>query len=224
MFFSLGIKPASGIATRNQQELKNRLNKNMNPIMKIGAVVMGGMLLGLAPQAKATVTALGVGDSHAVGYVNPGVDFGDSVIPGYVDPFVTMALGDSQTGNYANHDQTWVRSLTAFPLTTVASGGYPSQGTITSFNIVSGNEYLVAKYDGPNGGLEVWYVGNLSGTITIPQGAPGTDFGQTSDNLLGLSGTWVLNGTPGSVPDGGATVLLLGAALSGLGLIRRKLK
>jgi len=197
--------------------------------MKVAAVVLGGILLGLAPQSKATVTTLAVGDSHAVGYVNPGVDFGDDVIPGYVNPFVTMGLGDSQTANYANHDNTWVRSLNSFPLTLVADGGYPSRGNITSFNLTSGNEYLVAKYDGPNGGLEVWYIGNLSGRIYIPATAAGTLFGQPSDTQYGLSGTWVLNGTPPGlpptgVPDGGATVLLLGAALSGLGLIRRKLK
>jgi hypothetical protein len=201
----------------------------MHSTMKVAAVLLGGIFLSLAPQAQATSTTLAVGDSHTVGYVNPGVDFGDSEIPGYVNPFVTMALGDSQNANYANHDNTWVRSLNSFPLTLVADGGYPSHGNVTAFNIVSGNEYLVAKYDGPNGGLEVWYIGNLSGHINIPATAAGTLFGQPSDNQFGLSGTWVLNGappgvpTPPGVPDGGATVLLLGAALTGLGMLRRKL-
>jgi hypothetical protein len=51
---------------------------------------------------------------------------------------------------------------------------------------------------------EVWYVGNLSGVITIPG--------------IGLSG-WTLfgPGIAGAVP----TVMLLGAALGVLGVVRR---
>jgi hypothetical protein len=71
--------------------------------------------------------------------------------------------------------------------------------------------YLFAKYDGPKYGAEVWYVGNLSGIITIPATAGG----------YGLSG-WTLFGPGGvNVPDGGATVMLLGAGLGAIGLARR---
>ena len=64
---------------------------------------------------------------------------------------------------------------------------------------------------GPGGTGEVWYVGDLSGVINIPSVA----FGH------GLSG-WALFTAPGgAVPDGGATVMLLGAALGMLGLVRR---
>jgi hypothetical protein len=71
-------------------------------------------------------------------------------------------------------------------------------------------DYLFAHYGGPGGGT-VWFIGNLSGLISIPQ----IGFGH------GLSG-WALFG-PGvvGVPDGGATVMLLGAALGMLGVARR---
>lgn len=59
---------------------------------------------------------------------------------------------------------------------------------------------------------QVWYIGRLTGVITIPALRP---------NGKGLSG-WTLFG-PTSVPDGGATVMLLAAALGGLGLARRYL-
>jgi hypothetical protein len=74
--------------------------------------------------------------------------------------------------------------------------------------------YLFAKYDGPNYGSEVWYVGDLSGIISIPATA----------GRYGLSG-WTLfgPGVPG-VPDGGTTAMLLGAALGVLGMARRVLK
>jgi hypothetical protein len=56
----------------------------------------------------------------------------------------------------------------------------------------------------------VWDVGNLSGSISIPS----TGLGH------GLSG-WALFTAPGgAVPDGGTTVMLLGAALGALGVVR----
>src|SRR5262249_11742812 len=88
-------------------------------------------------------------------------------------------------------------------------------GTGTSVDLGSGlYTYLFAKYDGPNQGSIVWYVGNLSGTITIPG-----FWGQYQ-----LSG-WTLfgPGVPG-VPDAGTTAMLLGAALGALGMARRFLK
>ena len=84
--------------------------------------------------------------------------------------------------------------------------------TDTTIDIGTGlYSYLWAKYDGPNDKAEVWYVGDLSGIITIP----------ASDNGYGLSG-WTLfgPGVPG-VPDGGTTAMLLGAALGALGMARR---
>jgi hypothetical protein len=86
----------------------------------------------------------------------------------------------------------------------------------TSVDLRNGTvySYLFAKYDGKNAGAEVWYVGGIIGILTIPAfGLPGQHYG--------LSG-WTLFG-PGvpSVPDGGATIMLLGAALGALGIARR---
>ena len=95
-----------------------------------------------------------------------------------------------------------------------------SPGPSTSVNLGDGALYtsLFAKYDGRNGASEVWFVGGLSGTIQIPAfgfGPPGTE-------KYALSG-WILFG-PGTgvpTPDGGATVMLFGAALGSLGMVRR---
>src|SRR5437762_12031272 len=110
-----------------------------------------------------------------------------------------MALNSTDTFN----GQTFNRSG-ADP----AGGNYPPavlaghvNGTSTSIDLGAGGTYLYlfAKYDGPNYGSEVWYVGDLSGIITIPATAGG----------YGLSG-WTLFGSAGSVPDGGTTAMLLG--------------
>ena len=86
------------------------------------------------------------------------------------------------------------------------------RGTGTTIDLGTQGTYLFAHYGGPKGGFaEVWYVADLTGMITIPAIGLGH----------GLSGWALFTGPNGAVPDGGATVMLLGAALSALGLARR---
>jgi len=155
-------------------------------------------------------SALTIGDGHELGFVDFGIPSGDQDRTDYVNHLVGMALGttDQALG------QTFTRSNNDFgPLPTAV---FALNGTSTSINLGAGGtySYLFAKYDGPNYGSEVWYVGNLSGIITIPATAGG----------YGLSG-WTLFGPGGQgVPDGGTTAMLLGTALGALGMARRFLK
>jgi len=95
-------------------------------------------------------------------------------------------------------------------------------------NVGSGFKYLIAAYDGQNAGAVLWDISGLpAGTIIdIPRYAQPTAGGT---DLVADAGqfqvtTWsMFNPGTTSVPDGGTTVVLLGAALSGLGLVRRKL-
>ena len=100
------------------------------------------------------------------------------------------------------------------PARPITNANIVAQGTSTTIDLGAGGvyTYLFAKYDGKNDNSQVWYVGDLSGIITIPENGPRNH---------GLSG-WILFGpsTPG-VPDGGTTVMLLGAALGALGIARR---
>lgn len=95
-------------------------------------------------------------------------------------------------------------------------------GSPTSWNIDLGaggaGDYLVAQWDGPNGADAVYYIHGLTGTITLENTV---DFVNANGGAYGLSDWWTANSV--GVPDGGTTVLLLGTALSGLALIRRKL-
>jgi len=92
--------------------------------------------------------------------------------------------------------------------------------------------YLVVAYDGPTSGVAVWDIAGLTGTITF-DAYGGVEFQSggvlETGNLLGantatqgdrLITSWTLL-NPTSVPDGGATVMLLGMALSALGMARR---
>ena len=94
-------------------------------------------------------------------------------------------------------------------------------------------QYLVATYgdsDDPNGGVAVWNISGLTGTIQIYRYAkPEMANGHPTGNLLGsntmqqgyfLITSWTLL-NPTGVPDGGTTMMLLGTALGVLAVVRR---
>jgi hypothetical protein len=191
-----------------------KLNKiQINKFALLPAVVCAVMLAFSQNASALTIpmpatTNLTIGDGHELGFVEFGIPSGDQDRLNYVNHLIGMALGttDQALG------QTFTRSNNDFgPLAPAVLTGLVN-GTSTSINLGAGGTYLYlfAKYDGPNYGSEVWYVGDLSGIITIPATAGG----------YGLSG-WTLFGSTGSVPDGGTTAMLLGAALGVLGMARR---
>ena len=154
-------------------------------------------------------SALAIGDAHELGFVNFGIPSGDDARTAYVNHLIGMALGSTDVAL----GQTFTRSNNDFG--TLPTAVFALNGTGTTIDLGSGlYSYLFAKYDGPNYGSEVWYVGNLSGIITIPAvGLAGQNYGLSGWTLFGP-------GVPG-VPDGGTTVMLLGAALGALGIARR---
>jgi hypothetical protein len=176
-----------------------------NKIALLSAVFCAAMLA-FNPNAR----ALTIGDDHELGFVEFGIPSGDADRTAYVNHLIGMALG-SQDDALGQH---FTRSNNDFgPLPTAV---FALNGTGTSIDLGAGGlyTYLFAKYDGPNFGAEVWYVGDLSGIITIPATAGG----------YGLSGWTLFTGGGNGVPDGGTTVMLLGAALGSLGMARRFLK
>jgi hypothetical protein len=186
---------------------------NMIPTNKLAlltAAFCAALILAFSHNASAMIYAsnLTIGDEHELGFVEFGIPSGDSDRLTYVNHLIGMALG---TDDFAD-GQHYFRSNNAFsPLPTAVLAGHVN-GTSTTINLGSGlYSYLFAKYDGPNYGSEVWYVGDLSGIIHIPG-----NFGQ-----YGLSG-WTLFGPGGQgVPDGGTTLMLLGAAVGALDMARR---
>jgi VPDSG-CTERM motif len=89
-------------------------------------------------------------------------------------------------------------------------------------------EFLVAHYGvgkggtGSGGSLEFFQVINGETTVTVP----GEGNGPTNPDPYGHGGISSIRGFGGTTvtPDSGATVMLLGGALAGLGLVRRYLK
>jgi hypothetical protein len=182
-----------------------------NKLALLSAAVCAAMLA-----FSHNASAVQFGEPRDLGQVLFGIPSGDADRLSYVNHLIDMAPGTSDFFN----GQTFNRSL-ANP-----GPGFPNYPNAVLAGHVSGTSnsidlgptagvylYLFAKYDGPNAGSEVWYVGNLSGVIKIPR------FGLAGQHY-GLSG-WTLFRGGGQVPDGGTTVMLLGAAIGALGMARR---
>jgi hypothetical protein len=89
-------------------------------------------------------------------------------------------------------------------------------GGDTLINVTPGS-FLVAHYGGPGGGsYEFFQVINGETEVTVP-GNPNPADDLASPNSLSSAREFI----PPGVPDGGITVMLLGAALGALGIARR---
>ena len=156
--------------------------------------------------------ALTFGDGNDLGQVLFGIPSGDQDRTDYVNHLIGMTLGSSDS--FAGQD--FNRTFNSCGACTPVTVSDIQNGTGTTINLGSGGAlYLFAKYDGPNAGAEVWYIGGLTGTITIPaQGLEGQKYG--------LSGWSIWGGGPVTTPDGGVTAALLGLGLAGLGGLRAR--
>jgi hypothetical protein len=184
---------------------------------------------------------------HLLGTVIPGL-LGQSGGQAVRDALMTnnlipMALGAHMGPNPGTQQNPFYsRSFNAFsPLPTatttgskIASGLGSGTGTTVSINLnLTGTfTYLVVAYDGTQSGVAVWDIAGLTGTITFAAYAHPEFAGalETGNLLNGATSgqfritSWTLlnpTGPPTAVPDGGATVMLLGAALGALGMARR---
>jgi VPDSG-CTERM exosortase interaction domain len=197
---------------------------NVIPTKKLAIISTALCALMLAFSNNATaVTNLVLFDSHELGSINPGVPPDAAEVQGWINELRVMSLNSTESFTFNGHTNTLNRSgnftspFAPTPTNVLASATVQNPPATVSIDLsqYTGYTYLFAKYDAGNAGSEVWYVGDLAGVITFPG-----FWGQ-----YGLSG-WILFGGPGSgsVPDGGTTVMLLGAALGALGTARRFLK
>ena len=199
-----------------------KMNKVVPRKIALLAAVACALVLASSHEAKASrlplppSVTLGIADQHALGTVVHGIPEGDQDITQYVNAMIGLLPGHSTHVVIGPHDNLVSRSMNNFgTLPSPATLALRGTGTAIPLGTQGTYDYLFAHYGGPGGGtVEVWFVGNLGGPLNIPQ----IGFGH------GLSG-WALFTAGGvGVPDGGATVMLLGTALGALGMARRYLK
>ncbi|MGB8169239.1 MAG: VPDSG-CTERM sorting domain-containing protein [Chthoniobacteraceae bacterium] len=181
--------------------------------------VIGAVIFLTAINRASAISILTIGDTHELGFVDPGIPAGDPYIAPYLNQLITMSLG--ATTNIDGN--TFTRSLNSFSSLDAAvfASRTTASDTVTIDLGTGGYEYLLAKYDGPNYGSEVWYIGGLTGSLSIP----------SRGGTYGISGTSLFTGTPGtpvgpgpaqSVPDSGSALGMFGSALAAMMVLRRK--
>ena len=197
--------------------------------MKIGAISRGkltqlltafcAVILASSDDAKAIgyrlpPIKLASGDQHELGQVLPGTLGGDADREQYVNFMIGLSLGGSDHVMINGQDSLVTRSNNDFgALLSPATLALTGERMTVNLGTQSMYDYLLVRYNGPNAVSEVWHVGDLTGRIIIPA-------------IRGEHGlpSWALfTSGPESVPDGGATVMMLGAALGTLGVMRRYL-
>jgi hypothetical protein len=200
-----------------------KINIPTNKLAMLSAAVCA-VMLAFTSSASADTT-LGffdpvtlTGDTHVVGTVSPAAPASPQAHADYINFLITMGTNTSVAHDFGGSEgiQNLYRTTNTFGSlpTASATGAVSGTGTTIDLNALGTFTYLFAKYDGQNDNSVVWNIAGLTGVITIPADGP---LG------YGLSG-WILFGPTGTVPDGGTTVMLLGAALGALGMARRYLK
>jgi len=149
-------------------------------------------------------------DTHVVGTISPAAPAGPADVASYINFMIALAPGGS--GTFSGQDITRSTNLFGSLPTASATGAVSGTGTTIDLNALGTFTYLFAKYDGQNDNSVVWNITGLTGVLTIPAFCP---------NGYGLSGWILFNQTGLPTPDGGTTVMLLGAALGALGMARR---
>jgi VPDSG-CTERM motif len=212
--FSFGTNSWHGLCSftiANQPNMKINIIP-ANKLAMLSAVVCA-VTLAFTNNASADADLGFFPDPHVVGTITPGAPADPADVATYINFMIGLTPGTS--GTFAG--QTIARSTNLFGSLPAASavGAVSGTGTTIDLNALGTFTYLFAKYDGQNDLSQVWNISGLTGIITIPADGP---LG------YGLSG-WILFGPTGPpVPDGGTTVMLLGAALGALGMVRRYLK
>jgi len=159
-----------------------------------------------------------VGGAYYLGYVNPATPSNPSAEVFYINYLRLLNAGEMETGvnpppNPPNTEYTFsrVESTLAGPFApAILAGASTGNSPMTPITSVAGFYYLIAKYGTT---AHVWVVSGLAGSIEIP-----LSLGQGG----GLS-HWSLYRVTNGVPDGGATLGLLGLAMLGLGFIRQRM-
>jgi hypothetical protein len=214
----------------------------MNKMKYLAAVLIAVAGLGFQ-QAQATTLDLqnsmhwSTNDDYLIGTVIPGLTGSGgqaardaamtNTLLGMATPSQTGVWGDADNPLYSR--TTW--DTTGYPAATAVgaqlSGDVLNGPATLTITLTQTFQYLVVSYDGPNGGTAVFDVSSLQvgDQIVLARYArpdAGTHGDLLQDTFYKMTHWTLLN--PGtSVPDGGATVMLLGAALGALGMVRRYL-
>ena len=186
----------------------------MTSRIKVGALLVAALLTSNS-QALTIVT---FGSSTTIGFITPGTATSTEDNAAYINSLVDRSNGGATSGfDFGGQVYTLLNAQGA-GLGYADAAGVIDQGAIGGDGVVdvTGYEFLIVKYDGAQGESYVFNVTGIVGDLEIPEeDAAGFRYNRY---VLFNSAT-----TPTGVPDGGATVAMIGVGLIGLGALRRKM-
>ena len=212
----------------------------MNKMKYLAAVLIGIAGLGFQQAQAATFDFQNsmhwsTNDQYLVGTVIPGLtgNGGQAARDAAMTNTLLGMAGGTQTGTWGDSNNplysatTWPDGPAATAVGAVQSGAIAEGGPTLTITLTQTFQYLVVSYDGPNGGTAVFDVSSLQvgDQIVLARYArPDANIhGDLLQDTFYKMTHWTLLNPGTSVPDGGATVMLLGAALGALGMARRYL-
>jgi hypothetical protein len=194
-------------------------NSKKDHIMKINKII-GGLMAAVAVLATQaahaaltfadpiTLNSPGVvGQATGITGGGPGTE---STMTTIAQTLLNMAAGSTQSLNIGSGSTLKTSSTEYAGTITSAFGG----GTV---NIPLGYQFVIGKYDGPQGGYILFYLGGQDATIP---NLPWSIFGNQNDQGFALSGWYAFNATdviapvpePATVVAGALLLLPLGAS------------
>ena len=186
---------------------------------------LAGLCLGGVLVSATGVYAIAITDPNVVGTVVSGEPASEGIETIKANYLLSLALGvvdishtvPGPPGPPAGTTDLYSTNPT-YDFSGTVSGALKNDTGDTA--VPAGWEYVWAKYDGPQGGAVLYYLGGAA--VSLPSTSAPL-WPNTAGQGVGLSHYTLFNPTT-SVPDGGATVALMGLALGGLSLGRRFLK
>src|SRR5262245_19800587 len=215
----------------NRTSNPTKIYTNMNKLKYLAAILVGIAGLGLQ-QANAATLDLSdsmhwsTNDANLIGTVIPGLQGqggGQAVRDAAMTDTLLGMAGGSQQGTWGDKDDplysrtTWPGGPAATAAGAQLSGPIADGGATLTITLTQTFQYLVVSYDGPNGGTAVFDVSSLAvgDEIVLARYArpdAGSEGDLVPDDFFKMT-HWTLLNPTGGVPDGGATVMLLGAGL-----------
>ena len=181
--------------------------------MKKGLATLA-VAIACAGAVTSNAYALTINDPYVLGIVKDAVPFSDASTVTYINTLLSQPLNSGPT---TIGTEAYTRN-SYDPVGDSGSVSLSDYDTGTGTTVESGWEYLIAKYDGPNGGAVVFYLGGAAYTLPVDSFDIWTN---KSGQGYGLSGWKVFNSV--TVPDGGSTLTLFGSALFVFAMLRRRI-
>jgi hypothetical protein len=203
------------------------MKKLMTAVVSLSAMALS--VVG-ANASTVSVTSLEINDQYYVGYVTPGTPKSGAAQESFINELIElnwMTSGSCPKSNTcyrsnelddemlpgALHDPN-PNNGNMFP-----NGGKPGGVDITGYAYVLGS-YSKHFMDYGVATSHIWYVGGLTGLVLLPDQE--NKFSQLGEITRFMGQPQTPPPPPPAVPDGGTSVMLLGSAMVGLGMLRRK--